>query len=468
MKEINRERELFEEAPVLQAIMRLALPTVIGQIIGVIYNMADTFFIGQTGSEAMVTAVTICMPAFMFLTAISNLFGVGGSSVISRALGQGRRDRARNTAAFAMWGCLCVSVLYSLLSFLFRDTFLNLLGGGDPMVHSLASGYLIVTVVLCGIGTTMSNLLAHLVRSEGRSVQASIGIALGGLLNIALDPLFMFVILKPGNEVLGAGIATGLSNLIAMLYFIIVIRRERGKLVIGFKPSGEMVQGNIPGAVLSIGLPACLMTFCENISYAVLDNLMSGYGILMQAGIGVAKKVNMLAHCMVRGMAQGVLPLIGYNYASGNHKRMRKTVLTSTTISVLLATVCMVISLAFSRPLIALFISNGTDSVDFGARFLRILCIGGPFSACAYAFISFFQATGNGLRSFVLAILRKGVLDIPLMFILNRVYPIFGIVWATPIADTVCCVIAIVLFIQFLHHGTNLHNANKPQPVYDD
>jgi len=171
---------------------------------------------------------------------------------------------------------------------------------------------------------------------------------------------------------------------------------------------------------------------------------------------------------MVRGMAQGVLPLIGYNYASGDHRRMRKVVLTSTTISVLLAAACMLLSLAFSRPLISLFIQNGTDSVDYGARFLRILCIGGPFSACAYAFISFFQATGNGLRSFILAILRKGLLDIPLMFILNSAYPIFGIVWATPITDMVCCAIAILLFMHFLRHGTNLHRTHRPQPVYDD
>lgn len=456
MKNELKERALFESAPIMQAILKLALPTVIGQIIGVIYNMADTFFIGQTGSEVMVTSVTICMPAFMFLTAISNLFGVGGSSVISRALGQGRNDRAKNAAAFAMWGCLVVTALYALLALLFRDTFMNLLGGTHEQVHIHAVRYLMVTVVICGIGTTMSNLLAHLVRSEGRSLQASVGIGLGGILNIALDPLFMFVILKPGNEVLGAAIATGLSNIISMIYFICILYRDRNKMVISFTPSKAMMQDGLPVDILSIGLPACLMTLCENISYAVLDNLMSTHGIIMQAGIGVAKKVNMLAHCMVRGMAQGVLPLIGYNFASGNHRRMRQAVLISTTISVCLATVCMVISLAFSEPLIGLFIQNGTDSVVYGAKFLRILCIGGPFSACAYAFISFFQATGNGLRSFVLAILRKGVLDIPMMFILNGIIPIFGIVWATPIADIVCCIIAIILFVEFLKNRTNL------------
>ena len=193
------------------------------------------------------------------------------------------------------------------------------------------------------------------------------------------------------------------------------------------------------------------MTLCENISYAVLDNLMALSGMVMQAGIGVAKKVNMLAHCMVRGMAQGVLPLIGYNYAAGNHRRMKQAVLISTMISVGLAAACMAFSLTFSRNLIGIFIQHGSESVTYGARFLRILCIGGPFSACAYAFISFFQAVGESRKSFVLAILRKGLLDIPMMLLLVKALPIYGIVWATPIADILCCVAAIALFTAFLH-----------------
>ena len=194
-----------------------------------------------------------------------------------------------------------------------------------------------------------------------------------------------------------------------------------------------------------------MMTLCENISYAVLDRLMAAFGTAMQAGLGVAKKVNMLAHSIVRGMAQGVLPLIGYNFGAGNIKRMKSSVLISTILSVTMAMICMAANLAFSNTLISVFIQHGSESVDYGARFLRILCIGGPFSACAYAFISFFQATGEGLKSFMLAILRKGILDIPLMFALGKVLPVYGIVWATPIADVICCGISIVMFASFMH-----------------
>ena len=456
MKE--REKTLFEDSPVLEAIVRLAFPTVIGQIILVLYNMADTFFIGLTGSDAMITAATVCMPAFMFLQAISNLFGVGGASVISRALGARDLQRAKDTASFAFWGCAAVTVLYSLGAWLFAGPFVDLLGGSNPLVHDYAVEYLTFTVVIGGLATSLKALLAHLVRSEGRSLQASIGVALGGVMNIALDPLFMFVILPRGYETLGAAIATALSNVIALAYFLIVVLREGKRSILRLSPRrlDKSVRGKIPADVLMTGLPACLMTLCENISYAVLDALMAASGTALQAGLGVAKKVNMLAHSIVRGMSQGVLPLIGYNYAAGNHKRMKTSITLSMALSVAMAAVCMTVSLVFSRQLIGLFIPSGSESVTYGASFLRILCLGGPFSACAYALISFFQAVGKGMRSFVLAILRKGLLDIPLMFLLNRLLPIFGIVWATPITDVICCVISIGMFVVFLRQQEGL------------
>ena len=433
MKE--REKTLFEDSPVLEAIVRLAFPTVIGQIILVLYNMADTFFIGLTGSDAMITAATVCMPAFMFLQAISNLFGVGGASVISRALGARDLQRAKDTASFAFWGCAAVTVLYSLGAWLFAGPFVDLLGGSNPLVHDYAVEYLTFTVVIGGLATSLNALLAHLVRSEGRSLQASIGVALGGVMNIALDPLFMFVILPRGYETLGAAIATALSNVIALAYFLIVVLREGKRSILRLSPRrlDKSVRGKIPA-----------------------DALMAASGTALQAGLGVAKKVNMLAHSIVRGMSQGVLPLIGYNYAAGNHKRMKTSITLSMALSVAMAAVCMTVSLVFSRQLIGLFIPSGSESVTYGASFLCILCLGGPFSACAYALISFFQAVGKGMRSFVLAILRKGLLDIPLMFLLNRLLPIFGIVWATPITDVICCVISIGMFVVFLRQQEGL------------
>ena len=447
----SREKELFEECSVSKAILQLALPTVVGQIILVVYNLADTFFIGLTRSDAMLTAVTVCMPAFMFLSAVSNLFGIGGGSVISRALGRKDRQRASQTSAFAFWGCLTITFFYSLSVWFLMDEFVDLLGGSLAEVHGYASNYLLCTVVLGGIATSMSMLLAHLIRAEGRAMLASIGIALGGVTNILLDPLFMFVILPKGQEIQGAAIATSLSNVLSVVYFFLVILASRNEnSTITFHLSTTVFQTTIPVRVLATGLPACLMTFMENVSYAVLDNLMSMWGPAMQAGIGVAKKVNMLAHCIVRGITQGALPLIAYSYAARRYDRMRHSVLMAARFAISAAVVCMAANLIFSRSLISIFIHSGSEASTAGARFLGILCLGAPFSACAYTVISFFQATGEGRKSFSLALMRKGIFDIPLMFFLNDWIPAYGIVWATPIADMLCCCASLVLFVPFL------------------
>ena len=455
-----QEKNLFESAPMPEAIFRLALPTVIGQIILVIYNMADTFFIGLTGDPAKVTALTICMPAFMLLSAISNLFGVGGSSAVSRALGRGDTESAKRSSSMSLWGCSVMTVLYMLASALFINGYTDILGGTDSAVHGYAVQYIFITVVLGGIGTSVSALLSHFIRSEGRGLEASLGIALGGILNIALDPLFMFVIMEPGQEVLGAAIATALSNFISLLFFVIIFIKRRRSTVLSFRPGLVKFGNGIFEDILAAGLPACIMTLCENMSYAVLDKLLSSYGVMVQAGIGVAKKINMLAHSIVRGMAQGMLPLIAYNYASGNYARMKKASRLSTEISIICASVCMLCCLVFSRSLIGIFLPGDSEALDFGAKFLRILCIGGPFSACAYTSISFFQAVGKGRKAFLLAIMRKGVLDIPMMFVLNRLVPVFGATWATPIADAACCAASVILVISFMRRHSEKKHGN--------
>ena len=436
--------------PVGSAVVKLALPAVASQIILVIYNMADAYFVGLTDSDAMLTAVTICMPAFMFLSAIANLFGVGGSSAVSRALGRKEAEHARLASSFSFWGCFLLAIIYMLGVLAFKHPFIDALGGTHGDVHMFASGYMKYAVIIGAVPTTLASFFAHMLRSEGRSFEASLGIMLGGVLNVALDPLFMFVILPKGMEATGAAVATLISNLISLLYYVILIRLRRRVSVLSFTPAPAMLGGGIPREVISIGLPACLMTLCENISYAVLDKLMSLEGLSMQAGVGVAKKVNMLAHSIARGISQGVLPLIAYSYASRNYGRMKKTIAISEITEVSVALLCTVISLAFAPQLVGIFIDSGVPSHGFGTAFLRILCIGGPFSACAYGFISFFQATGHAFTSLMLALMRKGILDIPLMFALSSVIPVYGIVWATPAADMLCCITAIGFFVIFL------------------
>ena len=487
-----KKKYLFEKAPVLRAIFSLAIPSVIGQLILVIYNMTDTFFIGQASkmidpalSSELVAGVTICMPVYMILSAISNLFGIGAASVISRSLGKNNPWRAKNSSRFAFWNCLFTTVAYCLLVLAVSYPLSMFLSGNAPETAKFAREYIIWCVVIFGVPTALNTLFSHLIRAQGKSLHASIGIAIGGLLNCALDPLFMFVIFPIEKAAIAAAIATGVANTVALIYYLILFIIQRKTLVISLKFSPKAYSEGIPGEVIKIGTPACLMTLCENISYMILDNLV-GTVIIARgateenlaasaaalAGVGVAKKINMLAHSIVRGMTQGVLPLIGYNKSSGNRKRMAKVVYFSGGISLAVASICMVISLIFATPLSHIFVHEEA-AINRAAEFLRILCIGAPFSAIAYTVISFFQAVGKAWRSLILALLRKGILDIPLMYIFYAIAIASGdthgpelIIWATPIADIVCSITAIILF--FLYLKKNGQNKIQPQPVEEN
>ena len=446
----NKSRVLFEDEPVVSAIWKFALPTIISQVILVIYNMADTFFIGMADSDIKLSAVTLCMPAFMILTAIANLFGVGGAAVISKANGSGHREKAAGASVFAFYGCLITTAVYCTLIGIFLYPAASLLGAVDHAMQPEAASYLLITVVTGGMFASLNALLSHLIRAEGRSFSAGFGIMFGSLLNIALDPLFMFRIMPEGKEVLAVAAATAVSNAAAALYYLILLARiSRGGTSLSFRFSLKPLRDGTALEILTTGLPASLMTVMENVSYAVLGRLMAEAGTAYQAGIGVAKKVNMLAHCITRGLSQGVLPLIAYSYAHGSIKRMKKTILYSAFFAAVLSGACMCICLVFGKQLIGIFIRSGS-SLSYGTRFLHILCIGGPFSAFAYSVISFLQAVEDGRDSFLLAMLRKGAVDIPMMFLLYRFASAQEVVWATPVTDILCCATAAIIFAHVL------------------
>ena len=218
------QEDVFEKLPVPSALRVMILPSVISQLIVLIYNMADTFYVGQTGNPYMVAATSLILPVFNISLCLAGLAGVGGGALVSRLLGQNRRDEARRVSAFSLYLGILVAAVFSVGMALFMEPILNLLGAGENTFR-YARQYALCVIVLGGIPTVLSNVLSNLIRSVGRSREAGAGIILGGLLNIGLDPLFMFVLLSDGYEVLGAGIATCLSNCIACVYFVVVLVR---------------------------------------------------------------------------------------------------------------------------------------------------------------------------------------------------------------------------------------------------
>lgn len=458
----DKEKYIFEKAPVPRAVASLALPTVVSQLITIIYNLADTFFVGRLGDETMVAAVTLCLPIYMLLTATANLFGIGGASVMSRALGSGDREYARRASSFAVWGGLIAAAILSLIFGVFREPLLVAFGA-DGMRLEYATDYLVYTIVAGAVPTVLSSVLAHLVRAQGKSVHAGIGLSLGGLLNVALDPLFVFD-WGAGMGVTGAALATLVSNSVSAVYLISVVLLSRG--VVTLVPIKAAFGRRTALGVISIGLPACLMSLMTTCSNLVVNYLMAPYGDAAIAGIGIAKRINMASFAITQGITQGALPLIGYNYASGDRARMRRSVIFMAACAFAFALVCLTISLSFTESLVRAFIDND-KTVTYGTRFLRTICWAVLSASVGFVAVTVFQATGKKFRALLLSVLRKGGLDVPLMFVLDAAFPATGIAMATPIADYTAALIAIVLLTEFLlksRQGAALPGAPPEKP----
>lgn len=436
--------ELFERAPVRRAVMTLAVPTVISQLITVAYNVADTFFIGQLGDPAQVAAATIAMPPFILLTGIANLFGIGGASFVSRSLGTGDTDRARQGAAFSLWGGAAIALLYGLAMMLLRPIILPAIGAGEDTFDYLYQ-YVFWTITVGALPTVISAEMAHLLRAEGYARQASFGVGMGGALNILLDPLFIFG-LRLG--VAGAAIATMLSNLAAMGYFLLLMRRLRGQSVISLRPRHFTLRRRIPAEILLVGFPSFMMNGMSILSNVILNRLVASYASEAVAGMGIAKKIDMVVFAVASGMAQGVLPLIGYTYAARNIARMRDAIRFTLICSLSIACVGTVLLFTAAAPAARLFIDDEA-TVAFGQRFLRVICLTCPTISVTVMMITVFQAAGRKLQPTLLSLLRKGGLDVPFMFLMNALMGVSGIAWATPIADLLAMLTAAAMFVPF-------------------
>lgn len=437
---------LFSEMPVRRAVLSLAIPTVLSQIITVVYNMADTFFIGKLNDPNQVAAATICMPAFILINAVANLFGIGGASKISRSLGAGDPETARKTASFCAWTALLAALAYGLLFLLVRPALLPLLGADEETLHFCCQ-YTLWTVTIGAVPTALSAGVAHLIRADGFARQAGFGIAMGGILNILLDPIFIFVFRL---EIAGAAIATMISNTAAASYFLLFLYRKRGQTVVSIHPKYYTARDHIATDVLTSGLPSCVMSMMASVSNGVLNSMIAEYSNTAVAGFGIAKKIDMIAFAVAQGMTQGTLPLIGYNFASGNRKRMTQSIRTTLLLALGIAVTANVTLFFLAPQITRLFIADA-ETVGYGKQFLKIISFTCPPSAANFMIITVFQATKRRVEPLILSMMRKGSVDIPLMFLLRRFAGLNGIAAATPIADWLTLLVSMLLFFPYLH-----------------
>lgn len=441
---MSENRELFERVSVPKALATLAVPTIVSQLITMIYNLSDTYFIGKTDNPYQIAAASLAYVLVFVMTALSNLFGVGGGSLISRLLGGQKEEDAKNVCAFSFYGAIVISLLYSLACLAFMDPLLRLLGASDTTIGYSAS-YAFWVVVIGGIPSTLSMTMAHLLRSEGYAKKASFGLGMGGILNIVLDPVFMFVILPEGQEVTGAGMATMLSNVISLCYFLLVFFRLKNSTVLSLSPSRVAAGMRYIRPVFSVGFPSALSSLLACISNMAANNLASGYGDIPVAAMGLVKKINMLPMNVGMGLCQGMLPLVAYNYAAGNYRRMKSVINCARISGMGFAVLCIIAFELFSGTIVTQFIRE-PETLALSSQFLRISSLATPFMISNFQMAYTLQAMGMGPQSLLLSSCRQGIIYIPLMFLMNVVFHLYGVIWAQFIADGITLVISFAVY----------------------
>ncbi len=441
----SAKTELFETMPIPKAVMQMSVPTVISSLVMVIYNLADTFFVGFLNDPVQNAAVTLAAPALLAFNAVNNLFGVGSSSMMSRALGLKDYETANKSSATGFYCALVSALMFSLVFTVFRSPALTLLGA-DDVTRKATADYLMWTVSFGAVPSILNVVMAYMVRSEGASLHASIGTMSGCILNIILDPIFIMP-WGLGLGAAGAGLATFVSNCFAFTYFIILTIAKRKTTFVCLKPNMVSKRKKVIFGICAVGIPAAIQNLLNVTGMTILNNFTAGFGSDAVAAMGIAHKVNMIPLQIALGISQGIMPLIGYNYTAKNYPRMKAFLTFTTKIVLTLMSVVTLLYFIFSKQVTGFFIDTQTV-VDYSSKFLQGMCICLPFICMDFMAVGVFQSCGMGKKALVFAILRKIIFEIPLLYILGAVFPLYGLAWAQTVAEVILAVIAVIVLVR--------------------
>ena len=441
----DNKTALFETAPIPRAVAALCIPTIISSLVMVLYNLTDTYFVGILNDPVQNAAVTLAGPVLLAFNAINNLFGVGSSSMMSRALGRKDYTTVYRSSAFGFYCALICGVLFSLVCTIGKMPLLSLLGA-DDLTRQATADYLKWTVTFGAVPAILNVVLAYMVRSEGAAFHASVGTMSGCLLNILLDPIFILPqFLNMGAA--GAGLATFLSNSVACAYFFILLYIKRKTTYVRIQPQYFSLQPAIVLGVCGVGIPASIQNLLNVTGMTILNNFTSAFGADAVAAMGITQKINMVPMYICMGISQGIMPLISYNYASGNHKRMRSALTFSGTVSVTFITAGAAFYYIGAGSVVRFFMDNEAN-IAYGTRFLRGFCLGLPFLCVDFLAVNVFQAVGMGKEALIFAIMRKVILEIPALYVLNYIFPLYGLAYAQFTAEFVLAIAAVIVLLR--------------------
>lgn len=432
------EHELMGSMKISKAVAKMAVPSVISSLVTVLYNMADTFFVGQTGDPLQVAAVSLTNPIFILMMAFANMFGMGGSAVLSMALGEKNEKRAKNASSFVTYASLIVGVVFMAVLLVFMDPILGLFGANGE-TYEFARGYTL-HISYGAPFIIWSAAASFIVRAEGASKEAMIGSMIGTVANIVLDPIFISVL---GQGTAGAAIATTIGNVLASIYYLWYFLKKSKVLSIRWKDF-TVKEGMLTRTCAS-GLPTAVFSALMSVSTIVLNQLLVEYGNAPVAAIGIVFKANMFITFLQMGLANGVQPLLGYNYGAGNIQRFRGVESYTKKCCLKAGVLATVLYFVFREPIIRLFISD-EEVVAYGVQMLIAYMLSGPVIGLLFVNMNCMQSVGHAFPATLLSVLRQGILLIPLLYFLRAFFGLEGVILGQPLTDYIAVLLSVFLW----------------------
>ncbi len=437
-KGTENSQDLMSSMKVSRAVAKMAIPSVISSLVTVVYNMADTFFVGQTGDPLQVAAVSLTNPIFILMMAFANMFGMGGSAVLSMALGEKNEKRAKNASSFVTWASLLVGVAFAFVLVAGMNPVLALFGA-DQQTYEFAKGYTL-HIAWGAPFIIWSAAASFVVRAEGASREAMVGSMIGTIANIVLDPIFISV-LDQGTA--GAAIATSIGNILASIYYLWYFLKKSQVLSISWRYF--TCREGILTRVCSTGLPTAIFSGLMSVSTIVLNQILVVYGNAPVAAIGIVFKANMFITFLQMGLANGVQPLLGYNFGSGDVKRFREIESFTKRSCLVVGVLATVLYFLLREPIIRLFI-NDDQVVAYGVEMLVAYMVSGPVIGILFVNMNCMQSVGHALEASVLSVLRQGVLLIPLLYLLQAVFGLTGVIFGQSLTDYAAVILSIIIW----------------------
>lgn len=430
--------DLFSKAPVKHAYFKLALPVVMGMITTMIYNLADTVFVAKTGNPRLVAGVTIGAPLFTFLLAVSDIFGLGGSSVVSRLLGERKQQLAKRVSSFCMYGGIVTGLLLTILLVLFEQPVLHLLGAKPATYQEAANFYRVLS--WGAVFIIFSIIPQNLIRTEGLASQAMIATVAGTVLAIVLDPLFLFVF-KWGT----AGVA--LANVIGYLFSDVlliwmVVKKAR---FISLSLKLAKIRCHEIREVIAIGIPGSITNFAMTFGMALLNSSLAVYGAPIVAAMGITQKIYSVVILVIVGFAFGAQPLIGYNYGAKQWPRLREILRFDFLVQVVYAIIVGGLLIFFARPVASLFMKQPLI-VHAASYMIMATIITTPLVGLIMVYTTVFQSIGNACGAFIMSISRQGIIYWLVLELLKHRFGYHGIIWAQAVSDVLTCLLGYLLY----------------------